>query len=147
MILKIALTINVVAIGLCLTIGVFSLLSKKAQGSHTELGEAYHLAYFTICVSALFIVNYFWQAKWWAIPTIIGSYGLALVGYIAAKVRFHNWLKIHLICQSSSFIMLLTITIIVYLKLNWIYWALPTLIGIPIIASIYSKLKRSRRMY
>jgi hypothetical protein len=83
----------------------------------------------------------------------VGSYAFAFLGYISAKLRWNNWLAAHLTGQGGSYIAIITAVLVV----NWgslfgtpgIFspwaWALPAIVGSPIIAWITREVALGRR--
>lgn len=125
-----------------IALGPPAMLSRKAPGLHPRLGEGYHAAVLGVCVTAGAMAVLHWERSWAFLPVAIGSYGFALVGYLAAKLRFRGWLRVHVIGQGSSYIALVTALLVV----NWQTlagepgrsafwpWVIPTLLGSPLIA-------------
>jgi uncharacterized membrane protein len=136
-----------------LLLGPVAMLSRKIPGLHTKAGEAYHWVMLAVCVSAGALALLDWARLWWFVPIAAGSYAFALVGYVAAKRRWHGWLRAHVTGQGGSYIAMSTALLVV----NWEAltgtrgvlapwaWALPTLVGSPIIAWVTREIARGRR--
>ncbi|MSR32513.1 MAG: hypothetical protein EXR99_13520 [Gemmataceae bacterium] len=106
-----------------------------------------------VCVSAGALAILDWNRIWWFLPIAAGSYAFALLGYVAAKRRWKGWLRAHLTGQGGSYIALVTALLVV----NWETltgasgvvspwaWALPTVVGSPIIFWVAGEVARGRR--
>jgi hypothetical protein len=136
-----------------LVLGVVAMTARKLVGVHTRAGEAYHWVMLGVCMSAGTLAILDWQRIWWFLPIAVGSYAFALLGYVAAKRRWRGWLRAHLAGQGGSYIAMLTAVLVV----NWETltgtrgtaspwaWALPTLVGSPIIAWLSREVALGRR--
>jgi uncharacterized membrane protein len=153
-----ALTGTVLAVHIVLGIsglllGPVAMLSRKCPGLHTNAGEVYHWVMLGLCLSAGVLAFLDWKRLWWFVLVALGSYAFAFVGYVAAKHRWQGWLRAHLTGQGGSYIAMLTALLVV----NWenltgsrgIYspwaWALPTVVGTPIIAWVTREVALGRR--
>jgi hypothetical protein len=136
-----------------LILGPVAMAARKRPGLHTKAGEAYHWVMLGVCVSAAALAFLDWQRLWWFLLVAIGSYAFAFLGYVAAKRRWHGWLRAHLTGQGGSYIAMVTALLVV----NWENltgtrgvlspwaWTLPTIIGSPIIAWVTREVARGRR--
>ena len=136
-----------------LVLGPIALFARKARGTHTRVGETYHWVMFGICSSAVALAFLDWGHLWPFFYIGTGSYAFAFLGYIAAKLRWRNWLAAHLIGQCTSYIAIITALLVV----NWgrlagdygIHeawaWALPTVAGTPIIFWLVREVALGRR--
>jgi hypothetical protein len=134
-------------------LGPVAMLSRKAPGFHPRMGELYHAAVLGVCLTAAALAILDWGRLWAFLPVASGSYAFALVGYVAAKRRFHGWLRVHVIGQGGSYIAMVTALLVV----NWQAlfdvpgrtsfwaWAIPTLVGTPIIAWVTREVAFGRR--
>jgi hypothetical protein len=83
------------------------MLARKARGWHTRVGETYHA-----------LVSAFASPP----PPFSGVspdrhrlLRLRAVGYVAAKLRFSGWLRIHIVGQGGSYIAMTTALLVVNL--------------------------------
>lgn len=91
------------------------------------------------------IVN--WSESAYLFYIALFSYGLALLGYLARKVKWNNWMRAHIGGMLGSYIGIVTATLVVNVDkipvLNelpiLLFWFLPTIIGTPIITMISKK--------
>jgi hypothetical protein len=92
-----------------------------------------------------------WERLWAFLPVAVGSYAFALVGYTAAKLRFRGWLRVHVIGQGGSYIAMVTALFVVNWqavfgepgRVSFWPWAIPTLVGTPLIAFVVRDIMRS----
>jgi hypothetical protein len=136
-----------------LILGPVAMTARKLLGLHTQAGEAYHWVMLSVYVSAGTLAILDWHRIWWFLPIAIGSYAFALLGYVVAKRRWHGWLRAHLAGQGGSYIAMVTALLVV----NWESltgtrgvasawaWALPTVVGSPIIAWVTREVALGRR--
>lgn len=136
-----------------LILGPVAMTAPKRPGLHTKAGEAYHWVILGVGVSAGALAVLDWSRLWWFLPIAVGSYAFALTGYVAAKWRWEGWLRVHITGQGGSYIAITTALLVV----NWETltgtpgvvspwaWALPTLVGSPIIAWVKREVGRGRR--
>ncbi len=136
-----------------LILGPVAMTARKPPGLHTKTGEAYHWVMLGVCLSAGLLAVLDWGRIWWFLPIAAGSYAFALLGYVAAKRRWRGWLRAHLAGQGGSYIAMLTAVLVV----NWETitgtrgvvspwaWALPTMVGTPIIAWVTREVRLGRR--
>jgi hypothetical protein len=136
-----------------LVVGPVLMFSRKTAGLHTKLGEFYHWLMLGICASAAALALLDWEHLWGFLWIGLGSYAFAFLGYISAKLRWRKWLVLHLIGQGGSYIAIITAVAVT----NWKYvfpwtglsepwaWALPNIVGIPIIVWITREVVLGRR--
>ena len=134
-------------------LGPVAMTARKLPGLHTKAGEAYHWVMLGVCVSAGMLAILDWPRLWWFLPIAGGSYAFALWGYVAAKRRRKGWVRAHLAGQGGSYIAMSTAVLVV----NWETltgtrgvvspwaWALPTLVGSPLIAWVTREVALGRR--
>jgi hypothetical protein len=94
-----------------------------------------------------------WERLWWFLPIAAGSYAFALLGYVSAKRRWRGWFRAHITGQGGSYIAMTTALLVV----NWetltgargisspVAWALPTVVGSPIIAWVIYQVRIGKR--
>jgi hypothetical protein len=136
-----------------LVLGPIAMGARKRPGVHTRAGEVYHWVILAVCLSAALRAALDWGRLWWFVPIAAGSYALALTGYLAAKRRWRGWLPAHVTGQGGSYIAMTTAVLVV----NWETltgtrgisspwaWALPTVVGSPIIAWVRYQVRLGRR--
>ncbi len=130
--------------GLIIALGAFA--SKKRKGIHTILGNIYHWIFLILALSAVVLSLLNWERLWWFLPIAFFSYVFALVGFLAAKFKWRNWLRHHLTGQGGSFIAMLTAVLVVnFGSGNFLVWFLPSIVGTPIIIWFAREIKAGRR--
>jgi hypothetical protein len=126
-----------------LLLGPLAMLARKEQGFHTRVGEIYHALVLGVCITAAALAILGWDRSAAFLPIAIGSYAFALAGYVAAKVRFSGWLRIHVVGQGGSYIAMTTALLVVNLGRGSFWaWVLPTLVGTPLIAWAICRISR-----
>ena len=150
---EISLIIHIGSGFIAIALGLIVMRSRKHYGIHTKGGVLYHWLMFAVCLTAVLLCVVAWPRIWWLLPVAIGSYALALLGYLSARSRWQNWLPLHVSCQGGSFIALITAFLIV----NWEFltgevglysvwaWIIPTLVGTPIIMWVQREIALGRR--
>lgn len=119
---------------------------KKKQGLHTKIGHLYHHLFALITITALVLAMLNWSRLWWFAPIAIFSYAFALLGFLAAKLKWKNWLRFHLVGQGGSFIAMCTAVMVVNVgSVNLLAWIVPTIIGAPILIWLGKEMKAGRR--
>src|SRR5437588_5875146 len=126
----IALTIHVACGSAGLVLGPVAMLSGRRRGSHTRLGEAYHWVALILFFAAVALAVLNWDQVWWLAFVGAISYGLALLGYLAAKRRWTGWLRAHVAGQGGSYIAMVTALLVVNTGgRSPLPWIMPTVIG------------------
>jgi vacuolar-type H+-ATPase subunit I/STV1 len=147
---KLFLIIHIVTGAICLITGLLAGFSKKRRGKHSFYGEIYHGSYVLVFITAVVMSILHWNESSYLFYIAIFSYSLALLGYIAAKKRWKNWLSSHIGGMLGSYIGIVTATLVVNANsipiINnlpiLLVWFLPTIIGTPIIFKVGRKYNR-----
>jgi hypothetical protein len=127
-----------------LALGPVAMIARKRPGVHTRAGEAYHWAVLTVCASGAVLAALDWPRLWWFLPIAAGSYGFALLGYLAAKLRPRNWPYAHVAGQGGSYIALVTALLAVNAG-SLLVVLLPTILGSPVLVWVNREIRRGRR--
>lgn len=147
------LVVHIAAGGAGLILGPVAMSARKTSGLHTRAGEAYHWVVAVVCASAAGLAALDWGRLWWFLLIAAGSYAFALVGYVTAKRRRGGWLRAHVAGQGGSYIAMVTALLVV----NWEAatgvpgisspwaWALPTVVGSPLIAWVTYQVRLGKR--
>jgi hypothetical protein len=147
------LALHILAGGVGLVLGPIAMLAPKRPGRHTRVGEAYHWVVLGVCLTAALLATLDWARIWWFLPIAVGSYLFAAVGYAAAKRRGPRWLRVHIAGQGGSYIAMVTALLVVNWRLltgedgvrsPWA-WALPTVVGTPVIAWVSYQVALGKR--
>ncbi|WP_408005332.1 DUF2306 domain-containing protein [Pseudalkalibacillus berkeleyi] len=148
------LFIHIVAGIICLITGFIAATARKKRGKHTIVGEVYHGSFLIVFITALIMSIWNWSESAYLFYIALFSYGLALLGYLARKMRWKNWLRTHIGGMLGSYIGIVTATLVVNVEkipvLNelpvLLFWFLPTIIGTPIISMISKKYIGKKKM-
>ncbi len=141
------LIVHIVTGIICLVSGLFAMLSKKKKGRHSLAGELYHGSFIVVFITVIMLSVSNWEESGYLLYIGVFSYGMALLGYLAVKIKWKNWLALHISGMLGSYIGIATATITVNISkiplLNelpiLLFWLLPTIIGTPIIMKIRKK--------
>ncbi len=139
------LTFHITCGVIALTLGLIAMAAEKSRGLHTFVGNAYHWVYVALATSACGVASFDWPRLWWYVPIALGSYSLALMGFLAAKIRWNNWLQSHLSGQLGSYIAMTTAVLVVNFGSVWWAWITPTIIGSPLIAWLKREVRAGHR--
>jgi uncharacterized membrane protein len=149
----VVLALHIAAGAAGLILGPIAMRARKRPGLHTRAGEAYHWVMLAVCLTASLLAVLDWERLWWFLPIAAGSYAFALLGYVSAKRRWRGWLRAHITGQGGSYIAMTTALLVV----NWetltgargisspVAWALPTVVGSPIIAWVIYQVRIGKR--
>lgn len=138
---------------LCLLTGAWAMMVSKRKGSHTTMGVWYHWLMVLMCGSAVVLGLVYWQRAWHLFLLAIFSYSGALKGYLAAKKRPANWLRVHISGMAGSYIGVVTAFLLavgrrfdsVPQPVQMATWILPTLIGTILITRAQFRWATSKR--
>jgi len=127
---------------LSLILGPFAMFAKKRKGFHTQIGFFYFYLVAGACATSLVLALMQWERSWYLFFVGLFSFSFALKGYWAAKKRKPNWIPVHISGMLGSYIAMVTAFLVVQRTsipfLNtlpvWVTWALPTLVGSPLVA-------------
>jgi hypothetical protein len=100
----VVLTIHIAAGVTGLVLGPVAMLAGKRRGRHTRAGEAYHAAFAVLFASAVALAIMDWSESGFLAFVGAGSYAFALLGYVAAKRRRPDWVRVHVAGQGGSYI-------------------------------------------
>lgn len=129
-----------------LLIAVLAVQAKKRRGFHTILGNAYHWVFLAMTLAACALVAMDFQRLWWFAPIALVSYSFALMGFLVAKWKPRNWLRLHVVGQGGSFIAMCTAVAVVNIGADiWLAWVVPTAVGAPMLAWFGQEIKAGRR--
>jgi len=127
-----------------LILGPITMLAPKRRGRHTRAGTVYHFNMLAVCVSAAAMAIIDFRRIWWFLPIAAFSYANAFVGWRAVRRRRPGWLPTHIAGMGGSYIALTTAVLVVNLGVGaWYAWALPTLVGTPLIRIAVARHRRS----
>jgi hypothetical protein len=131
----VVLAIHVIAGTAGLALGLVAIWIERHPPFRSGEGTAYHWAVLGVALTALALVASDIAAFWWLIPVAAVSYALALVGYLAPRMRPRWWVRGYAHGQGGAYIALVTALLVVSLDGTAAIagWILPSLLGIPLI--------------
>jgi hypothetical protein len=102
---------------------------------------AFHWSVPAVAISASVLVAFKPEDLWWLWLLAILSYGLAMVGHLAPRERSSGWLRLGIHGQGGACIALVTATFVVSVDglAQVAAWALPTLVGVPLLELWYRR--------
>ncbi|UFJ40411.1 DUF2306 domain-containing protein [Brevibacillus humidisoli] len=139
--LELTLWIHILSGTICLLTGLAAAFAAKRKGLHTITGEIYHAAYVGVFLSSVVMAIANWSESAYLFYIAIFSYGLALIGYLARKRGWRNWMGKHIGGMLGSYIGVVTgmlvvnhgdIPLVSDLPVLLV-WFLPTIVGTPLI--------------
>ena len=130
-----------------LILGPIAMFSTKWRNSrHINAGTLYHWVYFALFVTAVALALMKWDELWWLALIALFSYSFALMGYLAARRRWREWLQWHVAGQGGSYIAMTTALLVVNLgRESIVPWLVPTLVGSPILVWLTHEVAAGRR--
>lgn len=153
----ILLIIHIIAGSFCLLTGAINFSVKKKKSKHTIIGEWYHGGYLIVFITSVGMAITNWSESAYLFYIAIFSYALALFGYLAGKIRWRDWLSMHIGGMAGSYIGIITAVLVVngadiplINKIpSLLLWFIPTTIGTPIIFMVskrYSTLTKPKKV-
>lgn len=107
----------------------------------------FHWSVLAVAITAAVLVAFRPAELWWLWLLAMLSYGLALLGYRAPRERSLRWLRLGIHGQGGACIALVTATFVVSVDgmARIAAWALPTLIGVPLLELWYRRATATQR--
>ena len=110
--LKIAHVVGGVA---ALLLGPVSMWAQKRIGLHSRAGEWFFAAVAVVSISGGALALMDWRNHWIFLFIALSTFACALLGYLASKMRWRNWLIAHVAGQGSAYTAMVTAFIVA----NW----------------------------
>lgn len=146
MVYTLLLILHVLTAVSALLLGAGALSVVKKKGWHTRIGNIYHWLFATMAITASILATMSWQRLWWFLPIAVFSYAFALLGFLAVRLKWKNWLRFHVLGQGGSFIAMCTAaTVNNFGYMGWISMFLPVAIGVPILVWFSREVRAGRR--
>jgi len=122
--------------------GAIAAASPKRPGRHPRFGIVYLWALGVVFVSATGMAALRWTEDRHLFVLGTVAFCLASLGYAARRVRWQGWKRVHISGMGLSYVVLLTAFYVdngphlpVWDRLPAVaYWALPSLVGLPLLA-------------
>lgn len=129
------LVIHIASGSLALLVGPIAMTLPKRRGWHTRLGNGYVVLVGLVAASAIGLAA-MKPALWWLGVIAGATLAAVLIGRELRRRHPHGWLPWHISMMCGSYISLTTALLVVNLGLGSVFaWALPTVVGTPLIAS------------
>jgi hypothetical protein len=108
--------------------------------------NAFHWSILAVTLSASVLVAFNLKQLWWLWLLAILTYGLALLGHFAPREQSLRWLRLGIHGQGGACIALITATFVVSVGglVQVAAWALPSLIGVPLLEAWYRQASAKR---
>ena len=136
-----ALTCHIAAGLTCVVTGVLAMTAGKRPGRHTVAGTIYFWSLAVVFTSATVMALLRLGEDWHLLLIAVVAFAAGSVGYLARRRRWRDWLRLHLLGMSGSYIALLTGFYVdngpnlpLWNRLPTVaFWVLPSLVGIPLV--------------
>src|SRR6478735_3914930 len=135
-----ALTVHVLAGGVCVVSGAVAALARKRPGRHPRAGTVYLCGLLVLANTAgvLAVVRWPHDVQLLLIAFLTATFGV--VGWWVRRRRPAGWMRWHGIAMAASYVALLTGFYVdngpqlpLWDRLPTVaYWVLPTLVGVPL---------------
>jgi predicted membrane protein DUF2306 len=142
LIFLVILSIHVLAGISCAFVGLLAMLADKKRGRHTKCGKIYNVSIWIVFLTAVIISTIRFKEDFHLL--ILGSVAFfsAFIARWAVKKKWGKWSIVHITGMGTSYIFLLTAFYVDNGKFLpiWknfspvVYWLLPAVVGVPIIA-------------
>lgn len=100
-----------------LLIGPVAMAASKRQGLHSRVGEIYFWVVTVVCVTGGVLAVLEWAKLKMFLLIAVSTFAFALLGYLAAKMRWRRWLLAHVwgvMCSYGSMVVAFVVN-------NWHY--------------------------
>jgi uncharacterized membrane protein len=148
----VALAVHIAAGSAGLLIGPVAMLAAKRPGLHTTSGTAYYYVFVVLFASALTLAALRLSQDWGLALIGAVSYGLALLGYRAAKRRRRGWIHRHVSGMAGSYISMVTAFMVINVNAIGasgttvvLATVVPPLVGVPVIIWLNFQIAAGRR--
>jgi len=147
------LVIHIIAGSVCLVSGFMAKVTRKKRNSkHPIFETAYHWFYVVVFLTAVIMAIAHWADSYYLFYIGIFSYAFALLGYLAVRIKWRNWIASHLAGMLGSYIAIITAVLVTngdHIPLiddlpHYAIWTMPTIIGTPLIFLVGNKYNSRR---
>jgi hypothetical protein len=127
-----------VALGsFALALGPLALWRSKGSPALARggAGAAYLFSVLGVSATAVGLVSFDWPRLWWLVFLALFSSALVVIAFLAPRRRFRGWTRVCAHGEGGSYIALVTALLVVSVQgpASVAVWALPTLVGLPLI--------------
>ena len=145
MLRDILLTLHVAVGSLALVLGPLALWRSGGGRALVEgpVGRSYLWSVLGVTVTAVGLVALDWSELWWLAILAAFSSALALLAFLAPRLRFRGWARACAHGEGGSYIALVTALLVVAVDgpAAVAAWTLPTLVGVPLIEMRAARLR------
>jgi len=135
------IAIHVVAGVVAVVAGAVAMLSPKQRGCHPLAGKIYFWALTVVFVTMSAVSAFRWTEDYHLFALGSLSFAAAIFGRKARRRLWPGWARLHMTGMGSSYILLLTAFYVdngpnlpVWRLLpHWVFWILPSAVGLPIL--------------
>ena len=125
----------------CVVTGAVAAVSQKRRGRHPRFGTVYFWVLAVVFASATGMALLRWTEDRHLFALGAISFGLALTGYAARRVRWKGWRSFHILGMGLSYVALLTAFYVdngphlpVWDRLPAVaFWTVPSLVALPLL--------------
>lgn len=122
-------------------IGAIAMLSNKGHGRHSNCGIIYFWCLFGVLITMSALAFTRWEEDYHLFTLGAFSFGAAYLGRTILRHRRLQWLRLHLVCMATSYILMITVFYVdngknlpLWRELPQIvFWLMPAMIGAPLI--------------
>ena len=142
------LAFHIAAGSLGLALGPAALWRSRGVPALTgDIGAAYFFSLQAVSLTALGLVALDWSQLWWLTILAAFSSSLAVVAFLAPRLRFRAWERACAHGEGGSYIALVTALLVVSVDgaAAVAAWILPTLVGLPLIEVRAARLRARER--
>jgi hypothetical protein len=131
-----------------LALGAAVIYSSRESPILDRRSATYPWTVFAVSLTAAGLLALDWPELWWIATLAALAYGLALLAYLAPRLRFRGWTLAYAHGQGGSYIALVPALIVVALTVDGpvhgaaavAVWVLPTLVGTRLIQRWHRRL-------
>jgi uncharacterized membrane protein len=125
----------------CVVTGASAMLSRKGRGRHSMLGTVYFWCLLALFVSSTFLSIMRWSENYHLFILATAAFGCAWFGRSALRLRWPEWVRLHISGMSLSYVVMLIAFYVdngkqlpIWKDLpHFTYWLLPLAVATPIV--------------
>jgi uncharacterized membrane protein len=125
----------------CVVTGASAMLSRKGRGRHSTFGTVYFWCLLALFVSATILSFMRWSENYHLFVLGAAAFGSAWFGRSALRLRWPNWIRLHLTGMGMSYVVMLIAFYVdngkqlpVWKDLpHFAYWLVPLTVATPFI--------------
>ena len=140
----VVLALHIAAGALGLALGPAALWrSRGGPAVAGDIGTVYLVSVLAVSLTALGLIVFEWSALWWLTILAAFSSSLAILAFLAPRLRFRGWARACAHGEGGSYIALVTALLVVSVDgpASVAAWTLPTVAGLPLIEMRAARLR------